>query len=51
MTLSARNEESGEVRAEIAVEAGSIPGRIALNVKYLLEYLAGKDGLIATGNG
>jgi hypothetical protein len=50
MTVSARSEEMGEVQADIPVEAGSNPGRIAVNVKYLLEYLAGKDGLITLGN-
>lgn len=49
MTVSARSEESGEAQATIPVVAGSIPDRIALNVAYLLDYLAGKEGLITLG--
>ncbi len=49
MTVSARSEEKGEVSAEIPIQPGSLPGRVALNVKYLLDYLEGKDGLITLG--
>lgn len=49
MTVSARSEEKGEVSAEIPVQPESLPGRVALNVKYLLDYLEGKDGLITLG--
>ena len=49
MTVSARSEETGAVQATVQVEAGSIPGRTALNLTYLLDYLAGKDGLITLG--
>jgi len=49
MTLSARSEEVGEVNAEIPVQPGSLPGKVALNVRYLLDYLEGKEGLITLG--
>ena len=49
MTVSARSEETGEVDATFPIEAGSQPGRIALNVAYLLDYLNGKEGLITLG--
>jgi DNA polymerase III sliding clamp (beta) subunit (PCNA family) len=49
MTVSARNEETGEVQAVFPVEPGSNPGRTALNVTYLLDYLNGKEGLIILG--
>jgi len=49
MTVSARSEEKGEISAEIPVQPESLPGRVALNVKYLLEYLEGKEGLITLG--
>jgi hypothetical protein len=49
MTVSARSEEKGEISAEIPVQPESSPGRVALNVKYLLDYLEGKDGLITLG--
>ncbi len=46
MTISSRSEECGEVEATIKVQPGSNPGRIAIDVKYLLEYFVGKDGLV-----
>lgn len=49
MTVSARSEEKGEISAEIPVQPESSPGRVALNVKYLLDYLEGKEGLITLG--
>jgi len=49
MTVSARSEEKGEISAEIPVQPESLPGRVALNVKYLLEYLEGKEGVITLG--
>jgi DNA polymerase-3 subunit beta len=49
MTVSARSEEKGEISAEIPVQPESLPGRVALNVKYLLEYLEGKEGIITLG--
>ena len=50
MTVSAQSAEVGEVSAEITVLEGSQPGRIALKCSYLLDYLAGKTGLITMGN-
>jgi hypothetical protein len=49
MTVSAQSLEKGQVSAEIPVQPGSSPGRVALNVKYLLDYLEGKEGLITLG--
>jgi len=49
MAVSARSEEKGEISAEIPVQPESLPGRVALNVKYLLDYLEGKEGLITLG--
>jgi DNA polymerase III sliding clamp (beta) subunit (PCNA family) len=49
MIVSARSEEKGEISAEIPVQPESLPGRVALNVKYLLDYLEGKEGLITLG--
>ena len=49
MTVSAHNAETGDVQAAFPVRSGSNPGRTALNVRYLLEYLNGKDGLITLG--
>ena len=50
MTVFAHSEEMGDVQADIQVMAGSIPGRIALSVSYLLGYLEGKEGLITMGS-
>ena len=49
MTVAASSAEVGEVQAEIPVQEGSNPGRIAINLNYLLEYLTGKEGLITLG--
>ena len=49
MTVSAKAEEKGEVQATIPVDIQGDPGKIALNVKYLLEYLKGKMGLLTMG--
>ncbi|MBA7700358.1 hypothetical protein ES703_109069 [subsurface metagenome] len=48
MTVSASSEEVGKVEGTLPVQADN-PDRVALNVKYLLEYLAGKDGMITMG--
>ena len=49
MTVSAQSSERGQVNAEIPVQPESIPGRVALNVKYLLDYLEGKEGVVTLG--
>ena len=49
MTISAKHEETGESSADIPVLPESIPGRVGLNVKYLRDYLEGKEGLITLG--
>lgn len=49
MKVSAKAEEKGEVEAKIPVEIQGDPGRVAMNVKYLLEYLKGKTGLVTMG--
>ena len=49
MTISACNGEIGEITTEIPIQEGSNPGRIALNLNYLLDYLTGKEGLVTLG--
>lgn len=51
MTVSAKSKEKGEVSAEIAVQPGSAPGRVAFNLAYLREYLDGKSGFVTMGQG
>jgi len=48
MTVSASSEEMGKVEGTLPVRADS-PDRVAINAKYLLEYLDGKDGMITMG--
>ena len=48
MTVSAYAAEEGEISVTIPVD-GATPGYIAVNNKYLLEYLAGKEGAIEIG--
>jgi DNA polymerase III sliding clamp (beta) subunit (PCNA family) len=49
MTISASKAEVGDISASIPIESPCEPGRIAINVNYLLDYLSGKDGLITMG--
>ncbi|GAH93519.1 unnamed protein product, partial [marine sediment metagenome] len=48
MTVSASSEEVGRVEGTLPVQADN-PDRVAINIKYLLEYLKGKEGLITMG--
>jgi DNA polymerase-3 subunit beta len=48
MTVSASSEEAGKVEGTLPVQADN-PDRVALNIKYLLEYLKGKEGMITLG--
>ena len=48
MTVSASGEEVGKTEGTLPVQADT-PDRVAINIKYLLEYLDGKDGLITMG--
>ena len=45
MTVSAKSDNKGSIETFIPVETDE-PGKVALNVNYLLEYLHGKEGLI-----
>ena len=49
MDVYASSEEMGEVEATIPVEAMDGPGHIALNIKYLSEYLEKKEGVVIFG--
>jgi hypothetical protein len=44
--VSARDDAQGEIHGVIPITAHGEPGVIAFNVRYLLEYLAGKHGLV-----
>jgi DNA polymerase-3 subunit beta len=46
MTVSAKAEEKGKVEAELPVQTEGGPGRVAVNVGYLLDYLGGREGLL-----
>jgi DNA polymerase-3 subunit beta len=48
MTVSASSEEVGKVEGTLPVQADN-PDKVAINIKYLLEYLDGKEGLITMG--
>jgi DNA polymerase-3 subunit beta len=49
LTVAARGEEMGEAEATVAVRASGGPGRTAMNISYLLEYLRGRQGLVTMG--
>jgi len=48
MTVSASNEEAGKVEGTLPVQADN-PDRVAIDIRYLLEYLKGKEGMITMG--
>lgn len=49
MTVSAKSEKKGAIEAEVSVQTEGESGRTALNVKYLLNYLKGREGLVSMG--
>ena len=49
LTVSATSDDKGKVEAEVPVQTEGDPGRVALNVSYLLDYLKGKEGLVTVG--
>lgn len=49
MTVSAMSAEKGAAEAEVLVQTEGGPGRTAINVNYLLEYLKGREGLVTMG--
>jgi DNA polymerase III sliding clamp (beta) subunit (PCNA family) len=46
LTLSVKSEKGGDISAIIPVQTEGGPGKTAANVKYLMEYFKGKDGLV-----
>ena len=48
MTVSASSDEMGKIEGTLPVQADN-PGKVAINISYLLEYLKGKEGLITLG--
>jgi len=49
MTVRAVSEDKGELEVVIPVETDGGPGRTAVNISYLLDYLRGKEGLVTMG--
>jgi DNA polymerase III sliding clamp (beta) subunit (PCNA family) len=49
MTVSAKGKEKGSVEAQVAVQTEGEPGKVAVSVDYLLNYLKGRDGLVSIG--
>lgn len=49
MTVAARSEKKGDIEADIPVQTEGEPGRTAISVKYLLNYLKGREGLVVMG--
>jgi len=48
MTVSATDEEAGKVEGTLPVQADN-PDKVAIDIRYLLEYLEGKEGMITMG--
>ena len=49
MTVSAMDSSGGEINAVFPVLDGGNPGRIAINIRYLMDYFADKDGVVTLG--
>lgn len=49
LTVSAKSGDKGSVEAEVQVQTEGGAGKTALNVRYLLDYLKGKEGLVSIG--
>ncbi|GAI75298.1 unnamed protein product, partial [marine sediment metagenome] len=49
MTVSAKSEKKGSVEAQVSVQTEGEPGKTAVNVDYLLNYLKGREGLVSIG--
>jgi DNA polymerase-3 subunit beta len=48
MTVSAKSDEMGNIEATFPVQAEDA-GQTAINIRYLLDYLKGKEGLVTMG--
>lgn len=48
MTVSAKSEDKGQVETSLSVEAQE-PGKVGMNINYLLDYLRAKEGLVSMG--
>lgn len=46
LTVSAKCAEKGDVAAELPIQTEGGPGRVAVNLSYLLDYLKGREGLL-----
>ncbi len=46
MVVAARSEEIGDMEAKVKVQPGAIPGRVAISLPFILNYLKGKDGMV-----
>ncbi len=46
LTLTASSEDVGEVSVKIPINTEGGPGRVAINLDYLMDYIKGKDGLV-----
>lgn len=49
MTVAAKSDKKGTIEADIWVQTEGEPGRTAIAVKYLLNYLKGREGLVVMG--
>jgi DNA polymerase III sliding clamp (beta) subunit (PCNA family) len=49
LTVSAQSADKGKVEANVPAMGEAVPGRIALSVNYLLDYLRGKQGIVTIG--
>ena len=49
MTVSAAAAEKGSVVGKVKAVTDDEPGRIAINISYLLEYLSGKEDYVEMG--
>jgi len=49
LTVSAKAADKGEVQADLPVQTEGGPGKVAVNVNYLVDYLSAREGLLTIG--
>jgi DNA polymerase III sliding clamp (beta) subunit (PCNA family) len=49
LTMAAMSEDKGKVETKVPLVGEGTPGKVALNVSYLLDYLRSKQGVITIG--
>jgi DNA polymerase III sliding clamp (beta) subunit (PCNA family) len=47
LTVATKSQDKGTVEATVTVQTEGGEGSVGINVRYLLDYLSGRDGMVA----